>query len=255
MNPKKHRPFITLTIIVILWALLAPLYPALILPSPNKVFTQVFALLQDNQAWLAFLRTLFFFICGLIGALLFGSLCGMLAGWQAVIDDYIRPIFSLIQAIPPISWIVLSILWFGNTGGTQIFIMMMTLSPIYFFNIVKGIQQTPLALIEVAQCFAVSNSKRIKDIYIPSVIPYFHTALILTTSMGWKTIVMAEILIGAQGIGYEMNQARIFFNTVHVLAWTVLLAIVGLLLEKLIRYLITKKGYYNAHSSYYMYTK
>ncbi|MBM7585354.1 ABC-type nitrate/sulfonate/bicarbonate transport system permease component [Bacillus pakistanensis] len=88
----------------------------------------------------------------------------------------------------------------------------------------------------------MSQKKVILDIYFPHVFPYLQSSLLVAIGMGWKTIVMSELIVGHVGIGQQLSQARIFFNTSTVFAWTVILAIVGLGMERLAQRLVKGKN-------------
>ncbi|WP_341301237.1 ABC transporter permease subunit [Lysinibacillus sp. FSL H8-0500] len=225
------RPIGSITILVLAWFILATKYPDVLLPSPIVVATVLFKLLGNSVFWSSFFITVLSFLVGILLSLLVGSILGIIAGLSNMLKDVIKPLITLAQSIPPVSWMLFTVLWFGEQGGAQIFIVFITLVPIFFFNVMKGILQTPQELLEMAQCFSVSRKKVISDIYFPQVSPYLHSALLIAVGMGWKTIVMSELIVGHGGIGQQLSQARVFFDTPTVFAWTVILALVGLAME------------------------
>ncbi|KOY83807.1 ABC transporter permease subunit [Lysinibacillus macroides] len=221
----------SITILVLAWFILATKYPDVLLPSPIVVASVLFKLLGSPVFWSSFFITVLSFLMGILLSLLLGSILGIIAGLSNMLQDVIKPLITLAQSIPPVSWMLFTVLWFGEQGGAQIFIVFVTLVPIFFFNVMKGIHQTPQELLEMAQCFSVSRKKVIRDIYFSQILPYLHSALLIAVGMGWKTIVMSELIVGHGGIGQQLSQARVFFDTPTVFAWTVILALVGLAME------------------------
>ncbi|MGE7110547.1 ABC transporter permease [Lysinibacillus sp. NPDC047702] len=228
----------SIIVLILLWTMLATKYPDVLLPSPIVVASVLIKLLGNPIFWSAFFITTLSFLIGILLSLLLGSMLGIMAGLSNMIKDVIKPIIILAQSIPPVSWMLFTVLWFGEHGGAQIFIVFVTLVPIFFFNVMKGILQTPQELLEMALCFRVSRKKVIKDIYFPQVLPYLQSALLIAVGMGWKTIVMSELIVGHGGIGQQLSQARIYFDTPTVFAWTVILALAGLAMEFLLQRLI-----------------
>jgi len=221
----------SMIVLIFFWIILATKYPDVLLPSPIVVVSVLFKLLGNPVFWSAFFITILSFLIGILLSLLLGSILGIAAGLSNKLKDFIKPLITLAQSIPPVSWMLFTVLWFGEQGGAQIFIIFVTLVPIFFFNVMKGILQTPQELLEIAQCFRVSRKKVIRDIYFPQLSPYLHSALLIAVGMGWKTIVMSELIVGHGGIGQQLSQARVFFDTPTVFAWTIILALVGLAME------------------------
>ncbi|GED17292.1 ABC transporter permease [Aneurinibacillus migulanus] len=148
---------------------------------------------------------------------------------------------------------MLAILWLGVEGGAQIFVVTIALFPVFFFNSIQGIRQVPRDLLEMAEVFQVSRCKRIKDIVWPTLAPFWAAALTVNIGTGWKTVVMSELISGQTGIGAAMNTARIYLKTEEVMAWTLLVALLGMSLEWLVRKYTSKKrgGASNAIQSHH----
>jgi len=87
----------------------------------------------------------------------------------------------------------------------------------------------------MARVFSVNRRKQLVDIILPALAPFWSAALTVSVGMGWKTIVMAELISGQTGIGASMNTARIYLKTEEVMAWTLLVALLGMALEVLVR--------------------
>ncbi|MGG1658342.1 ATP-binding cassette domain-containing protein [Brevibacillus sp. NRS-1366] len=157
------------------------------------------------------------------------------AGVQERVYLFVRPVVALLQAIPPVSWMLLAILWLGVDGGAQTFVVAVALFPVFFFTSIQGIRQVPHELLEMAQVFRVSRSKQVRDIVLPALAPFWSAALTVNIGTGWKTIVMSELISGQTGIGAAMNTARIYLKTEEVMAWTLLVALLGMGLEGVVR--------------------
>lgn len=168
-------------------------------------------------------------------AFLCGTGLGVLAGARETAYRLVSPAVTMLQAVPPVSWMLLAILWLGVNGGAQIFVVAIALFPLFFFNSLQGVRQLPRELLEMARVFAVSRRKQIVDIILPALAPYWSAVLAVSVGMGWKTIVMAELISGQTGIGAVMNTARVYLKTEEVMAWTLLVALLGMALEALVR--------------------
>jgi NitT/TauT family transport system permease protein len=225
----------TFLVILAIWEVVARVYPAVILPSPLETLQALLHIAGNGHLWeplsLSFVRL----AIGFGIAFVIGTGLGIASGCNDKIYAFVRPAVTLLQSVPPVSWILLAILWLGIDGGAQILVIVIALFPVFFFNSVEGIQQVPKDLLEMASVFRVRRMKRIRDIYLPALRPYWLAALTINIGSGWKTIVMSELISGQTGIGAAMNTSRLYLKTDEVIAWTLLVALLGMSLEWLMR--------------------
>ena len=79
---------------------------------------------------------------------------------------------------------------------------------------------------------------KIKHIFIPSVMPYFTASLNSSLSLAWKAGVAAEALIlPVLAIGTRIFEAKYNLETVDLFAWTVVVVILSVIIEKAARIL------------------
>lgn len=231
----------TFLVLLALWEGVARLYPTVILPSPLETLQALLRIAGTGHLWqplsLSFLRLAVGF--GLAFAI--GTGLGISAGQNDKVYSLVRPAVTLFQAVPPVSWILLAILWLGVDGGAQVLVVMIALFPVFFFNSVEGIRQVPQDLLEMATAFRIRRRKRIKDIYLPALRPYWSAALTINIGNGWKTVVMSELISGQTGIGAAINTSRLYLKTDEVIAWTLIVALLGLSLEWFMRKYIHRK--------------
>ncbi|KOR25976.1 ABC transporter permease [Clostridium sp. L74] len=145
------------------------------------------------------------------------------------------------QSVPPISWLVLAIIWFGLEGKASIFIVVISTLPMMIINLIEGINNVDCKLIEMGKVFKFSKQKMIINIMIPSIIPYFQSALQIVIGLGWKIVIMGEVLSSSNGIGGEITNARLNIETNYIFAWTIIIVLLFYGTDKLILYIFNKK--------------
>ncbi len=154
------------------------------------------------------------------------------------------PVLGIIQVVPPISWLILAIIWFGLNGRASIFIVVMAVVPTMFICISDGITAIDKRLLEMGDVFGFSTFKKLRYIMIPSVLPYFGSGLKIAVGMACKTVVMGEVLTTTTGIGGQIMTARLNIEPETVIAWTVIVVgiyYVSLFAGKMVVNLIKKK--------------
>ena len=105
--------------------------------------------------------------------------------------------------------------------------------PVLYRNIYEGINQTPRDLLEMASVFRIPWALKIKNIYFPSVAPYLCSALTTSIGLAMKAGIAAEVVAYIpQSIGKKLSDAKSYMEPADLLAWTAVIIILSLLLEK-----------------------
>lgn len=217
---------------LVVWHVISLFYTNLILPGPFITVETLFNLLRDSTFWTQFLNTFFKSLTGLFVSLGLGIPLGFLAGLNKKFDDFIRPTVMFFQGAPIVSYIAISMLWFGIGFYTPVFVAFVVIFPTIVFNISNGIRSTDKNLIEMAKLYKIPNNLIRKYIYFPSIIPFIVSTLKIISGTLWRAIVVGEFLAGAYGIGYSLSLSKATLKTEEVFAYTIFLIIVGIIFEK-----------------------
>lgn len=116
--------------------------------------------------------------------------------------------------------------------------------PIVWGNVKKGLDQVDGALREVALVFDFSFWKKLKILYVPSVLPYFVAGCTTSLGLSWKAGIAAEVLCRpSASIGNEIFLSKSYLETVDLFAWTAIVVILSVLIEKLFRFTLRRAGH------------
>lgn len=221
-NKNKYR-LIALGIILGLWWAASRIYPPLIVPGIGKVFECIGRILIDRKMLVELLRTVERLAIGLAIGMVTGCILGFFAGISRIFRQICKPIIDIIQVVPPVSWLVLAIIWFGYNGRASIFIVLMAIIPAMFICTADGIRGIDRKNLEMAKVFELSFSKKLRFIMIPSVIPSFMSGFRISLGTACKTVVMGEVLTTASGIGGQIMKSRMNIEPENLIAWTIIL--------------------------------
>ncbi|BCS89893.1 ABC transporter permease [Pseudodesulfovibrio sediminis] len=237
---NSRYPALGVTLFVMLWWVGSLCYGPFILPSPWESCEALWRLTMEGAVLKAALLTAGRALGGFIIAALLGSGFGILAGLRPAIAQTLRPVIAMLLGIPPIAWIVLAMLWFGTTGFTPVFTVVVTALPIVFAVAVEGARTRDKDLEAMARSFGTPRCMLLWDVHLPHILSYLFPGWVTALGLAWKVAVMAELLSSTDGIGASMALARINLDTAEALAWilvllTMLLTVELLLLEPLQR--------------------
>lgn len=206
-----------------------------VLPSPEKTLITTLTLLTDSR-FLATAGTTISrgIICFIISGIL-GIGTGIITGINPYVNAFLRPILVTIRSTPVIAIILLALIWF-HPGWVPVFIGMLTMFPFICTNVSDGIRSIDNELVVMATFYRVSRQRIIREVYIPAIMPFIISGASSALGIGWRAIIIGEVLSQpVYGIGTMMQNAQTFLNVDAVIAWTIIAVLISYVFEKMIR--------------------
>ena len=200
---------------------------AFILPDPLATVGAAWALAVSAEARGLVLLTSERALAGFALSALAGGGIGIAAGYAPAVMRLARPLLTVILGVPPIAWIVLTMMWFGTSGATVAVTILIAATPVVFVAAAEGIATRDRGLGAMAEVFGYGMFGRFWHIDLRQAAAPLFPALALSLGTAFKVAVMAEMLANAGGIGGALARARAMLDVPQALAW-VLLAVVAL---------------------------
>ena len=89
-------------------------------------------------------------------------------------------------------------------------------------------------LLEMAEVYRLPKKRRLKRIWIPSVMPFFRSSCTNALGLGWKAGIAAAVLtVPKQSVGRMISEAKLYLMTEELFAWTLTVILLSLLLQKI----------------------
>lgn len=230
-----------IAILFLVWHILSKYNDPIILPSPKIVCISLFDILKSKSSYLMIVSTLYRALIGLLLTFMLGISIGISISLNNALKEVIMPLVKLLQSIPVISWVLLSLIWF-KIELIPIFILLTNTLPIVIISVYEGIKGVDKKLLEMSSFFKVTKKKIIKNLYIPSIISHIIASSSIVLSSSFKIIIMSEIITKiSTGIGSSINEAWINIETEKILAWTLIAVFFSLAIDSTISIIIKKK--------------
>lgn len=223
------------------WALLAWLVSSpLLLPGPWAVCKRLAALAVTGDFWavtaVSLGRILLGGVCGVISGVVLAALTARFKALRALLS----PLLTMVRATPVASFILLALIWLGR-DFVPCFIVWLMVLPVVWANVSAGIEAVDVELLELAQVYGMSWGRRLRRIYVPSVAPYFLSALGTGMGLAWKAGVAAEVLtVPARSIGRRLYESKLYLETTDLFAWTAVVILCSLVIEKALMALLRR---------------
>ncbi|MGV0722174.1 ABC transporter permease [Mycolicibacterium elephantis] len=206
--------------------------PAL-LPSPAEVVEAAHAMLVEgtlvDDATASFRRALSGFLLGSAIGVTVGALTGRIRFARGVLE----PLIQLVRPIPAIALVPLAILWFGIGEESKLFLTSLGVFFPVWINTHVGMSSTRDDYLRVASSVGASHSQVFGSVVLPSALPFVLTGLRQGIAMSLILIVASEQAGVTEGLGFRLDQARLFSQPDRLFACLAALGVVGALADQI----------------------
>lgn len=245
MRNKKIKKFIMTLAVLLFWigvwqVAYMLIEKEILVVSPLQVLTRLFELSKTKSFWKSIGCTFLRICSGYLFGVCFGTTLAVLTSSISFFKKLFYPIISLVKATPVVSFIILALVWIKK-NGVPVFITFLIVLPIIWANVSEAIDNTDKGMLEMAKMFHFGRLKTIKTIYIHSVLPYFAAGCTTAMGLAWKAGVAAEVIaIPQSSIGYHLYRSKINIETADLFAWTLVVIILSVILERIILCLLKR---------------
>lgn len=214
----------------------------LLVPSPIAVLRRLGELAAAPLFWRSTLVSLLRIFCGALAGTILGTLCAVLTSRFRLADWILAPAIRLVRATPVASFIILVLLWV-STGKVPGVISALMVLPVVWESVSAGIRSADPQLLELARSYQFSRRKLMRYVYFPAVRPHFAAGVCTAIGLAWKSGVAAEVLcLPKAAIGTQVYYSKIYLETPSLFAWTAVVIVLSMLLERIVRRLLGVKG-------------
>ena len=233
---KQHKLvgklFIALLYLLIWQGMSMAVGSALLLPSPGAAIARLASFLAQWETYRTVGLTMARIMGGYLLGVTAGALLGALTARFPFANALLSPLRGVVKATPVTSFILLALLWLSSSM-VPLFISFLMVLPIVWANTLEAVLNTDQQLLEMSVMFRFGWRKTLTRIYLPSVLPGLLAACTTALGFAWKSGVAAEIIaLPKASIGYRLYEAKLSIETVDLLAWTLLVVLLSMALEK-----------------------
>lgn len=142
----------------------------------------------------------------------------------------IKFLFEAPKFPPPIAWIPFVILLFGiGEIAAYTIVFIGAFSPI-FTSTYEGAEAVPPVIRNCAASLEIRGVRYLWQVIFRSALPQVFTGVRLGVSMGWMSVIAAEMISGRSGLGYSIQLNRLNMQYDLMTVDIVLIGIIGFLL-------------------------
>ncbi len=219
----------------VLWELVARsgIFPRKLFPRLEDVARAFVDLTVSGVLPHHAIETLLRLLSGFALAAIVGVTLGVLMGRTRRMEDILLPLVSILAPIPGLAYAPLFLLWFGPGEVSAIALVAFVSMFAVIFNSWTGVKAVKEIWLRSAEAMGANKHRLFWYVIFPGALPYILTGLRLGLAQAWRILVAVEMLASVPwGLGWLIFGAREFLNTDAMLAGIIVIALIGILLEK-----------------------
>lgn len=173
-----------------------------LVPTPFEVAEWIIPTFSDPWYYKSVLVTSYRIIAGFGLAAICGMPLGLMMGWKKTFEDFTFPTFELLRPVPPVAWVPLSIIIWGDLNVSMVFICFIGAFFVITLNAKLGVETIHISLYRAARSLGASPAHIFYKIVLPGALPAVFTGFTLGIAISAVSVVAAEMIAGNYGIGY-----------------------------------------------------
>lgn len=224
-------------VLVLLWHLasVTGVLPSEVLAGPSTVISSAGRLIATGELQDAMLVSLGRAMAGLAIGGSIGVALAVVSGLFRIGEDMVDATMQMLRTVPNVALIPLLIIWFGIGEAPKIALIALgTAFPLYL-NVYAGIRNVDATLIEAGRTLGLSRAALIRHVILPGALPSALVGLRYSLGIAWLALVFGEQINATAGVGYLLATAREFFQTDVIVVCLVVYALLGLIVDFVVR--------------------
>jgi ABC-type nitrate/sulfonate/bicarbonate transport system permease component len=227
------------------------LFSPLIVPPVTRIAYQLWLLATQPEslveAWHSVARGL----GGFALAAVVGVVLGVVMGRSALAAACLGPIFSGTYPIPKIALFPIFIYLFGIGSLSKVLLVFLEcLYPIVITTQAGG-RAVNRVLVWSAANMGASRARILWSVVLPATAPFIFAGFRIAMPIAMIVVIITEMISSADGLGYLVMYSLASFKTDRMLAVVLVIALVGVTLDRLVVGLRNRLVFWERLDSYY----
>lgn len=183
-----------------------------IFPWLTDVLVRLVPMLGDPSTWVDLGLTLLRTAAGFLLAFALGLPLGLLLGRSGWSDGLFFLPIVLLQACPPLFWVIPLILILGTDGQAPTAVVFLVVLPLVVLNVREARKAVTPTLRDVFRIYAPGRVLVARELLLPALGPALRSSLVLGLVLGLKSAVLGEWFGSHTGLGRAIFRLYGFFD-------------------------------------------
>jgi NitT/TauT family transport system permease protein len=225
-------------VLAAIWTFLvrAQIWSPILLPAPGQVARYLVSSVQDGTLLSAAGVTLRRLLIGYAIGLAIGLPLGLLTASSKFFDDTIGVLALGLQTLPSVCWVPLALLWFGQTEGAMLFVVIMGTVWSVVIATDTGVRTIPPIYARAARTMGSGPLHKWFYVMLPASLPFLVSGMKQGWAFAWRSLMAAEIyvtILTGFGLGHLLHYGRELNAMDQVIGIMLVIIFIGLLADKI----------------------
>lgn len=244
---KNYQILFTQILIVVfifsIWEILSyfEIINTFLYSSPSLFIKTIISLFQNNNLINHILITLYEISISFIISFGIGFIIASILWWNKFIAKVMDPYLTILNSLPKVALGPLIIIWVGASTNSIIVMSLMISLFITIINLHSSFNNTDKNYIILLKSLKANKFQIYKKVVLPSNKKNIINTMKINISMNLIGVIMGELLVSKEGIGYLIMYGSQVFNINLVITSIIILAIISSILYYLISYFEKKE--------------
>lgn len=237
-----------ISIFLIAWELLSDykIINSFTSSSPIKATKTIIELFRDGSLIKHIGVTLYEVLISFFISSIVGMITAIILWSNKIVSKILDPYLTILNSLPKVALGPLIIIWVGASTSSIIFMALLINTFITIINIYNSFISTDKNYIILLKSLKASKFKILTNVVLPSNYLNIISALKINISMSLIGVIMGELLVSKNGLGYLIMYGSQVFNIDLVIASVIILGIISYLMyfiiEKIEIYIKNKRS-------------
>jgi len=206
------------------------------LPAPLEVARYLKGAALDGTLWTSTAVTMKRLIIGYLIGLAAGIPVGMATARLRVLRDTVGVLALGLQGLPSVCWVPLALLWFGQSEGAMLFVVIMGTLWSVILATETGVRNVNPIYIRAAATMGSKRLHTLARVILPASLPFIVSGMKQGWAFAWRSLMAAEIyvtILTGFGLGHLLHFGRELNAMEQVIGVMLVIVVIGVLADKL----------------------
>jgi sulfonate transport system permease protein len=212
-------------------------WSAVLLPSPLSVGEYIWGSLLDGSLLEAASITLKRLLIGYAAGVIIGLPLGLLTSTSRTLEDTVGALALGLQTLPSVCWVPLALIWFGQTEGAMLFVVVMGTVWSVILATDHGARTIPPIYARAARTMGSEGLHKWTRVILPASLPFLVSGMKQGWAFAWRSLMAAEIyvtILTGFGLGHLLHYGRELNAMDQVIGVMIVIVLIGLLADRLL---------------------
>ncbi len=225
--------------LLLLWQVLysLKLWSPVLLPAPLDVARYLRDAALDGSLGSSCVVTLRRLLIGYLIGLLAGVPIGMATARMRALRDTVGVLALGLQGLPSVCWVPLALLWFGQTEGAMLFVVIMGTLWSVILATETGVRNVNPIYVRAAATMGSKRLHTLAQVILPASLPFIVSGMKQGWAFAWRSLMAAEIyvtILTGFGLGHLLHYGRELNAMEQVIGVMLMIVGIGVAADKIL---------------------